>query len=496
MTVGAARLFAAVVLVAAVGAPGAASGSSTSTSPAADPTVPPGATPPVEVAITDEGFVPGEVTVPAGATVRWTNRASQGHTVTSEAFSSGALAEGETYSVTFDDPGTALVRDAALPDGPAGTVVSGDGVPPPPEPRRIIQVPEDEPTIQRAVNDATPGTLVLVADGVYRESVTVGGNQRAGLTIRGESRNGTVLDGDGETANGIFVNRVPDVTVEDVTIRAYDRNGLFFSFSDRFVGDRVKSIDNEVYGIYSFHAIDGVFRNSYATGSGDGGFYVGECADCRVVIDNVLAERNVLGYTGTNAGTVTIRNSEFRENAIGIVPNNLPLLEEDAPPRNGTIVGNWIHDNNEWDLPRKGFPTTFNFPTGNGIWVAGGWGFRIEGNLIERHDRHGIVLSWLAMTAQDNEIRGNVVRDGAKGDLAYDGLGTGNCFADNDFETSSPPLIEVLYPCDLPTTVGVPYPLIDADIYYGVARNLACTGSLDEICPRDIEYPPGPGDPP
>lgn len=75
-----------------------------------------------EVAIELVAFRPGTVEVDAGTTVTWTQNDPGSHTVTSGtvdqdatgstetlpdgAFDSGDLAKGETFSFTFDDPGT------------------------------------------------------------------------------------------------------------------------------------------------------------------------------------------------------------------------------------------------------------------------------------------------------------------------------------------------------------------------------------------------------
>jgi plastocyanin len=53
-------------------------------------------------------FAPSALTVGAGATVTWTNKDDEPHTVVSEAglFRSGALDTGESFSFKFDRPGT------------------------------------------------------------------------------------------------------------------------------------------------------------------------------------------------------------------------------------------------------------------------------------------------------------------------------------------------------------------------------------------------------
>jgi plastocyanin len=62
----------------------------------------------VEVAIQSFTFAPGELTIAAGTTVIWTNNDSAPHTVTADdgSWGSGRLSKGDTYSFTFEQPGT------------------------------------------------------------------------------------------------------------------------------------------------------------------------------------------------------------------------------------------------------------------------------------------------------------------------------------------------------------------------------------------------------
>lgn len=61
-----------------------------------------------EVTIEGFAFQPGEITVEAGTEITWTNQDSVSHTTTSddEMWDSGALSSDETFSFTFDEPGT------------------------------------------------------------------------------------------------------------------------------------------------------------------------------------------------------------------------------------------------------------------------------------------------------------------------------------------------------------------------------------------------------
>lgn len=65
-------------------------------------------TAPVEVKIDNFSFTPATITIPAGTTVRWTNRDDIPHTVVSDdqKFQSKALDTDDQYSYTFTKAGT------------------------------------------------------------------------------------------------------------------------------------------------------------------------------------------------------------------------------------------------------------------------------------------------------------------------------------------------------------------------------------------------------
>jgi plastocyanin len=61
-----------------------------------------------DVQVVDFEFQPASLTIPAGATVTWTNVGQRSHTVSADdgSFDSGRLDPGETFSHTFAEPGT------------------------------------------------------------------------------------------------------------------------------------------------------------------------------------------------------------------------------------------------------------------------------------------------------------------------------------------------------------------------------------------------------
>jgi plastocyanin len=80
----------------------------------------------VAVQVVDFAFEPGTLTVPAGATVTWTNAGSRPHTVTADdgSFDSGRLDPGEQFSQTFDQPGTFAYHCGFHPEMQGSIVVA------------------------------------------------------------------------------------------------------------------------------------------------------------------------------------------------------------------------------------------------------------------------------------------------------------------------------------------------------------------------------------
>jgi hypothetical protein len=311
----------------------------------------------------------------------------------------------------------------------------------------VRAVPEEYDTIQEAVDDAQAGDLVLVSPGVYNEAVLV---TTPDIVIRGLDRNEVVLDGEFERTNAIDVEGADGVVIENMTARNYTGNGFYWTGVERYRGSYLTAHNIGVYGIYAFDSTTGQIERSYASGTADAGFYIGQCNPCDAVIRDVVAEHNGLGYSGSNSGgNLLIVDSVFRNNRAGIVPNTLES-QENPPQRATTIVGNLVHDNSNGDTAAT---EDARLATGNGILVFGGVDNMIERNRVVDHDVAGIALvpgfGENVWPVEGNVVRDNVVARSAVADLAaFDEPGAGNCFADNTFATAGPANLETLLPCD------------------------------------------------
>lgn len=430
----------------------------------------------VAVTIRDNSFTPRELRIEPGDVVVWTNQGSRVHDVRSDVrgqFASGALNPGERFRHRFDREGYyfyhCTFHGARGSVGMSGVVIVGD-LPPledgsDGEGRARIVVPDDHPTIQRAVNNAAPGTTIAIKPGVYRESVVV---QTPNLVIQGVDRFRTVLHGEDKRSSGILVDGARNVRVRNLTVRNYLESGVFFYEVNGYVAKRIDSIKNRTHGIRALRSYDGVIKDSFGYGSGEAAFYIGQCLNCSAMIENVTSKMSYLGYSGTNATGVVVRGSRFVRNGVGVAPNTLSA-EDLAPSRGTTIYDNLIRNNNYDSVPAAGLSRTTGVPFGTGVWLAGVHNHVVRRNRIVNHGRYGVLITpsfdGSAVAPMNNQVLNNRVERSGMYDLAWDGSGANNCFARNDFTTSGPPdAAETTYHCSNRPFTGVPYGPIQADV--------------------------------
>jgi parallel beta-helix repeat protein len=305
-------------------------------------------------------------------------------------------------------------------------------------------------SIQAAVDAAEPGDTVSIQAGTYAEAVDV---TTSDLTLEGAGENVTVLEGEGIADNGIEI-RADGVTVRQLTVQHFGGNGVYYDGVVGFYVEDVAAIANGPYGIYAIRSEVGWIQDSYATEHRDSGFYIGETLACECVLENLVAEGNLIGYSGTAASHVTIRDSVWRDNAAGIVPNVLP--QEPLPQTNLAVVDNVVEDNNNATASQQWHFSGFvHVPPGLGVVIAGGSNNLVTENTITGHDRAGVAMSFLFAEPSLNRVVDNTLANAGDDDQAdrlvttpeapdlepveddpvdilWDGGGANNCFEANE----------------------------------------------------------------
>jgi hypothetical protein len=304
-----------------------------------------------------------------------------------------------------------------------------------------IRVPEDVPTLRRAIEQAAPGDTILLSAGTYG-----GGNivppGKHDLTIRGVDRNEVVLDGADRRKNGIVVH-ADGVSILNLSAHNFLDNGLYWEGADRFRASYVTVWNVGEYGIYIEDGEHGVVDHAYVSGAARAAYYVGECRPCDAAINRVVGRLSAVGFSGTNATGVVIRYSVWDRNGAGIVPNT--YANEALPPQaRSKIVRNTITNSGRARVPIKTALAGF---VGIGIAIAGGNENAVSGNRVTGSQRYGIAVFPTARFVvfdpgvpepgppwrpRDNRISRNVVAGSGRADIALaQGSGGGNCFTAN-----------------------------------------------------------------
>lgn len=316
-------------------------------------------------------------------------------------------------------------------------------------------------SIQAAVDAAEPGDIIHIEPGIYSEGVVVA---KRGLRLIGLGDPGAVvIENPGALDNGITVTDAGDrFTLDNVTIRGFEENGVFLVGVEHFRIARVITEDNGEYGIFPLLSAFGTIEHSSASGHSDTGIYVGQSRN--VIIRHCTAFGNVNGFEIENSSLVQLTDSDAYGNTAGVLVVLLPGLTVKESARI-EVLRNDFHDNN---LPNFADPDDIAaaVPQGSGILVVGTDKTRVKFNTVTGNEFVGVgVGSTLLLGAlaglppeafadiepnpdltriQHNVVTGNgamppplpLPLPGV--DLLWDGSGVNNCWGGNTFDTSVP----------------------------------------------------------
>ena len=188
-------------------------------------------------------------------------------------------------------------------------------------------------TVQQAIDSASPGDAVQIADGVYTEILQVD----KALTFSGASRAGTIIQAAANRGDAIdrTMTIADDVAVQlsDLTIRHGNtglRGGGLRGIGGDLLIERVTFVDNDA-------------------GAGGGGLDSGE----NVVVMNDVLFRDNSGRVGggahlgvnSNLTDVTLTNVTFENNTAQVTGGGLSLFNAETEASDVAFIGNVSNDN-------------------------------------------------------------------------------------------------------------------------------------------------------
>jgi parallel beta-helix repeat protein len=351
----------------------------------------------------------------------------------------------------------------------------------------VVSAPADANTIlvkpgqsiQAAVDKAKPGDRVLVKPGTYREdghpcptepshtcAVSI---QKNGIRLVGvRSRHRIVLHAREDQDEGIAVGkshdgscltdaskRVHGSVIRGLTVRGFEDDGVFLLCVDHWRVTHVRAVDNNEYGVFPSHTVNGRLDHSFASGANDTGHYIGQSRRARV--DHNVAKENVSGFELENSTHITADHNLATGNTAGFLSFALPGLDVKANADNRLLENRAIRNNKANTCVEPG-DEVCDVPPGTGILLLAVDRNHVVANRVRGNHSFGIALTNYCVARNlsqqdcaaldidpnpdgnrilDNRLSGNGMAPDPSFpsvfavDLAWDGMGTDNCWSGN-----------------------------------------------------------------
>ena len=363
------------------------------------------------------------------------------------------------------------------------------GIPMPVFSATIIVQPGD--SIAAAIQGAQTGDVIQVQPGTYHEGAAGDLNAltitKSGIEIDGNSTadSPVILENAGGQSFGIWVSPadsagaaaqanpeaapcatsnalVKQFKLSGVTVRGFAEHGVHLACVDGFTLSGNISDSNDVYGLFPIFSHNGLITGNEVLGTGsDAAIYVGQSD--HVVVSNNNVHDSLLGIEVQNSQASAVIANNVHDNTLGILVD----VQEGhiiKTQTSTTVNSNQVYNNNRANTAEPGDVIAV-LPAGIGILLVGGDSGVVTQNTVVANQFAGIGVVSLCLAFQlegqgcagldvnplptNNHVQDNVAQgngtvalgnqlDAFRGDLVWDGTGTGNCWADNTYGTGVP----------------------------------------------------------
>lgn len=311
----------------------------------------------------------------------------------------------------------------------------------------VIRVPRDYPTIQDAIDAASPGDTIVVSKGLYAEGQI---KVTKPLTL---IANGKVTVDGLQRRWGVFYVTSDNVTIKGFTVTNGGYAGIYLPWGAANCVVENNVITKSLHGIQVDGQRNIIKQNKVVDNSGDGFILHGVF---NIIEQNTITDNRYSGISLWLSSYNIIRKNVIKESFDGGIRlqhssyNNISgniIMQNDRvgiwlyESAYNTVMGNVVINNN-----------------GTGISSAGGGCNLIEENKVVGNARDGISMYviWYGNVVKRNRVNGNArygisVRLGTSNsiirentvlhnndfDLYWDRTGTGNVWIENVYKTKS-----------------------------------------------------------
>jgi hypothetical protein len=207
----------------------------------------------------------------------------------------------------------------------------------------------------------------------------------------------------------IRADRADGFVLRNITTRHAAEHGIYVIETDGFLLDRFKAFYNGLYGTLTFASDHGRHSNCEGAGHGDSALYPGAPPDTgeqgkelgivpEVRLNNEITlcdmHHNLAGYSATNGNAVHIHDNNLYDNTLGFNTDAVTAPGHPGFPGDTSLVedNNFFSNNFNPYVEGSDVEAAFPYPTGTGLWIAGGNHHTVRNNNFWDNWRRGTMV--------------------------------------------------------------------------------------------------------